>query len=412
MQLRGWIVACALLGASPSLQAATLAEAMHQAEQAHPLLREAQRAIEASEGLLSEKAAAAYNPEVSLEPQSRRLRDGGSTRDWYLGLSMGVETGGKRNYRRQVAAAERDARLEQRRQLRQRLAIGAARAFVELYFARKALRYRERQASMLAKLQQAMHQRQRLGDASRLQWNLARAASDSAASALMVARQRVNQAQVAYRESLGGSSASMEEEIVLPPLDIAWKPPADARRVALRSRPELAVLAQQKRRDEARLRLAEANMLPDPTISLMLGKEAGDRLLKLGVQIPLPIRNDHRGARAAALAESLRAEEARRWRKRQIELRVQAALRDHAEAMRMLDAMRQERNGDAEDTIRLAEAAFHAGELDLEDLVVHVKQALDARLTSLETERLAWQARIGLAEALGHPEYVLQGVSQ
>lgn len=72
-------------------EATTLKEAMDRAGTLHPELKISELNIEAARGQLMEQSAYAYNPELSLEPQRRRLNGGEAVNDYYIGLSQGIE---------------------------------------------------------------------------------------------------------------------------------------------------------------------------------------------------------------------------------------------------------------------------------------------------------------------------------
>jgi len=393
------------------LHAESLQEAMARAVKRHPMLQMAEQQIDVARGNLDEQRAYAYNPQLSLEPQRRRFNGGGGSSDYYITLSQGIETGGKRGFRTQSARAALNAANRSREALRQRLMIEAARACVALYFAEQGLDLRRRQRDMLERVRHAVDRKLALGESSQLDANLAQSAFASAQNAFMVAGEALTQARERYLVALGGGqSAGVAPELSLPDLDTDWRPPADAYRIALRSRRDLALLRAKQEQLHARAEQADAARIPDITLSAMAGREAGDQLIKLGLSVPLPILNSHRGAYQAALAEKARADVGLKWSERQLRYAVQSALDNHAQAMAALSGMiKTDMQRHAEETISLARKAYAAGELDLEDLVVHIRQGLDARMTALEMIKQGWLARIRLAEVLGHPEYILEG---
>jgi len=392
----------------------TLQQAMEHATLAHPLLQMAEQQQAVARGNLSEQDAYAYNPELSIEPQRRRLNGGGSSNDYYITLSQGVELGGKRALREQSARAALAVAGHAQAGVRQQLIIEAARAYVALYFADQAYELRRRQSEMLGRVSRAVVRQMELGESSLLDANLARSAAASALNATSVARQQLNNARQRYRLALGQTGEGADAErpgLTLPQLSLQWHPPADAYQVALASRPDLAGLRAGADRAQAEAQLAGAARIPDITLSAMSGREAGDRLVKLGVTIPLPLLNMHRGAYRAALARQEQAGSGLNWAKQQLRYAVQSALDNHANAMRALsDISAAQMCAHADDTIALAQRAYDAGELDMEELVVHIRQGLDARMTALEITKQAWLARIRVAEVLGHPEYILKGI--
>ena len=389
-----------------------LQTAMDAAVKAHPELQMAEQQVNAARGNLDEQGAYAYNPELSLEPQRRRLNGGGTSNDYYITLSQGLETAGKRGLREQSAQSALDVARHSRAFVRQQLMVKAARSYVALYFAAHIFELRRQQSAMLEKVSDAVERKLALGESSQLDANLARSARASALNATAIARQDLTRAKQRYQVALGQAASDVTlSGLTLPVIDTNWKPPADAYKTALASRPDVAALRAKQAQFSTQADLASAARIPDVTFSAMTGREAGEQLLKLGITVPLPVLNSHRGAYRAALAEKERVNTGLAWFEQQLRYAVRSALDNHANAMRALSNM--EATGmqqSARNTITLAQKAYDAGELDLEELVVHIRQGLDARMTALDIMKQGWLARIRLAEVLGHPEYILQGI--
>jgi len=391
----------------------SLKEAMDAAAGQHPMLQMADQSIAAARGELTEQGAYAYNPELSLEPQRRRLNSGGTANDYYITLSQGVEIGGKQGFRQQSAQAALNIASKNRESMHQQLMLEAARAYVALSVAEQIFDLREQQSAMLKKVRHAVALQLKLGQSSQLDANLAQSAYSSALNATATARQLLTQSRQAYQVALGkrGGTASSSSTLELPTLLTNWQPPADAYHVALQSRPDLAALRSKLAQSEAQAELADAQRIPDIALSAMTGREAGENLIKFGITIPFPILNSHKGAYRAALAQKERVSTGLDWSKQQLRYAVESAIANHANAMSALSGiMSSNMQQGAEDTISLAQKAYDAGELDLEELVVHIRQGLDARMTALDIIKQGWSARIRLAEVLGHPEYILKGI--
>jgi len=407
------VLLCTHLAIQPiDAHADSLKEVMDTAAREHPELQMAEQQVNAARGNLDEQGAYAYNPELSLEPQRRRLNGGGTSNDYYITLSQGIETGGKRGLREQSAQDALNVARHSQAFVRQQLVVKAARAYVTLYFASHAFELRRQQSGMLEKVSHAVDRKLALGESSQLDANLAQSALASALNATAVARQNLTQAKQGYLIALGKVKSDVSlSKLTLPDLDTGWQPPTKAYETALASRPDFAALRAKQAQFDARADLASAARIPDVSFSAMAGREAGEQLIKLGITVPLPVLNSHRGAYRAALAEKERVNTGLAWSKQQLRYAVQSVLDNHANAMRALSTM--EKTGmrqSAQDTITLAQKAYDAGELDLEELVVHIRQGLDARMTALDIMKQGWLARIRLAEVLGHPEYILKGI--
>ena len=384
----------------------TLEQAIDMAKQ-HPKLHMAELNQDASYASWLASSSYAYNPELSIEVQERKLNGGGQDTDYYIGLSQGIETGGKRHYREQAAKASLQSSQLQAETLRQTLIADAARAFVLLYEAEQILSIRTQQSRLLLKLHQGVQKQLQVGDANILQANLAAASYASALSALTQARQDYTLARNAYYQATGKFDDA-EIHPSLPKLNTHWQPPKNAYELAIQARPELAELKARAKKGQAQAELANASRYVDPTLSIMSGREAGEQLFKLGISFPIPLTNSKKEAYKASLAQAEISQSQVLWFEKQLQSEVRSALDNHQDAMMALRVFERQQTND--NSIQLAQSAFEAGELSLEDLVLHINQALDAKLTMLNLTKQGWLARIQLAQTLGHPEYILQGI--
>jgi len=390
--------------------AETMQEAMDTAVQQHPMLQMAEQRIAVAQGNLTEQASYAYNPALSLEPQRRRLNGGGSSNDYYITLSQGIERAGKRGFRTHAAEAALDVASSNKKSTRQRVMIEVARAFVDVYFAEQTLRLRQRHSDMLKKVLHAVNQQLAVGAASQLDVNLAGSSFASALNATTLAHQQLAQSKQRYGIAKGNSAIDAQQLLTLPRLSTQWQPPKKAYQLALASRPDLASLHATLIATTAQADLADANRTADIDVSAMVAREAGENLIKVGVTIPFSVFNTHQGAYRAALAKQERIKTGLQWSQQQLRYTVQTTLNNHANAMAALATMRaSSMRQQAKDTISLAQKAYDAGELDLEEWVVHIRQGLDAQMTALDIMKQAWLARIRVAEVLAHPEYIVKG---
>jgi cobalt-zinc-cadmium efflux system outer membrane protein len=401
-----------LLCMSPwQAEATTLKEAMDRTGKLHPELKISELNIEAAQGQFTEQSSYAYNPEFSLEPQRRHLNGGGIANDYYVGLSQGLELGGKRGYREQSAQAALDAANSENRLIQQQLNIEVARAFLELFFSKQTFDLRSKQSVMLRQLSLAVNRQMEVGESNQLDLNLARAAFTSALSAEMGAKHSFTLSKAQYQMAIGDPDGEETVSLELPRLQVDWKLPEDPFDIALQSRPDFAARRSRVEQFRANADLASAKRILDPTLSVMTGREAGEQLVKVGVSFPIPLFNSHTGSYKSALAEASQIESQLAWSEKKLRLEVQAALNNHNSAMQTVASAYQGEGPEVStDSIRLAQIAFNAGEMDLEGLLIHTIQALEAQLTSMEIMKQGWLTRIRLAEVLGHPEYILEGI--
>lgn len=390
--------------------AVTLKQAMDTALEQHPILKISNTQIEGAQGELKEQRSYAYNPELSVEPQRRRVNGGGSSNDYYVTLSQGIELGGKQKYRELSAQSALEAVKLESDTMYQQVSFNAARALVELYFSRRELVWRNQQAGTLLQLHKAVTRQMELGEANQLDVKLSQAALTQAINAEARAKQQhaMNVSRYAMAIGAGGDIKDIQPE--LPKLLVGWQPLSDPIEMALNSRPDIAAKRQRLAQYAAQAELADAKRIPDVTVGLMAGREAGDRLISLGFTMPIPVLNSHSGAYRAALSQASAYKTELEWFEQRVKFEVQEALFSHATAMQsLLDLSKVEGNPSSPDNIELARAAFDAGELNIEELVVHINQILESRINSAAIVKQGWLARIRLAEVLGQPDYILQG---
>lgn len=404
------VAACASLGAfvcAPSAAATTLQQAMQMAADSHPQSNIAGLRVEAASGLASEQAAYAYNPELSLEPQRRRLAGGGRSNDYSITLSQGIETGGKHAYRQAAAASGLDAARAFRQATQQGLMTAAASAYVNLVYARKAEALGHRVSDLYRQVTEWLERRQRAGETSRLDVHLMQSAYASSLHASVMAEQDLLLSRQQYLARVGQPAP---KDMALPRMPQAWLPASDPDELAWTSRPDLQALRLQADQAASLARLAGANRVPDLAVSVMSGREAGDHLLKLGVTLPFPVLNSHRGAYRAALAEQELSQRELDWAKHRLHAEVERALQSHAMTTRAaLTVEAASIMHDSDEAIRLARKAYELGELEPEEMVLRIRQAVDAQLASMQISQQAWLARIRLAEVMGRPNIIIEG---
>jgi len=307
-----------------SSYADTLQQAMTIVIKQHPMLQMAEKNVESSKGNLIEQSSYAYNPELSLEPQRRRLNGGGTSNDYYITLSQGIELGGKQEFREQSAQAALSASLQNRSATQQQLLIELSRAYITLYFAEQLYDLRRQQRDVLGKVSHAVTRQLQLGESSQLDANLAQSAYASALNAATTAKQVFTQSRQRYLMALGtASGVAIAHHLELPKLLLNWKPPYKAYQVALESRPDFLALQAKLEQSNAQADLAGAMQIPDMTLNAMVAREAGDQLLLLGITIPFPLLNSHKGAYRVAMAKKERVNIGLSWFKQQLRYEVQ-----------------------------------------------------------------------------------------
>ncbi len=174
---------------------------------------------------------------------------------------------------------------------------------------------------------------------------------------------------------------------------------------ALRARLDQRAQALTAEQFETERRAAERLRVPEPTLSAGLKRSgAGGRLhngyqISVDVGVPLFNRGQASAAQAQARADRARAEaEALRL---EIEADVRTAYTTAALRRAQMDAYQQTVVDTAEPLVATARVGYEEGELGILELLDATRQAVDARLRSLEISALARRAAVDLDRAIG-----------
>jgi len=184
------------------------------------------------------------------------------------------------------------------------------------------------------------------------------------------------------------------------PAFAALPPLADIRDRALRSNPELAQFEAERRRAQARVDLEQR--LRTPQVTLRAGREVtpDQGVWRFGLSVPLPLFNQRQGQIREAQAESAVADAQLESRRQVLAGELDFALTSYAIARQQVDAFESGLLRQAEQTVRVAEAAYRFGERGIIEFLDaqrtrrlvrqdYINALYEARYALLEIERLA-----------------------
>lgn len=368
------------------------AEAVMRALEAHPAVRAAEAGIAVGEARRDAIAAGPHEFSLKLEGQRRRDLPGEAR---YRETAVGIE----RPFRLPGKAARDEAlgaaTAEEARHAHGEALHETARRLLKAWFdwRREAAAVADwrAQTDTLRAQHQAVGKRVALGDAARIEAQLAEAQLVQAEAQLAQARLREAQAADALRREFPGlplpaqPPAAAEPPRLTPPLD-------DWRTKMLEHNHELAVARAASRRQQIAAGRADDERIPDPALGLRLGRERDGQERLIGVQLSVPLPGAARGASArAAYGEAAIAAAQEAQTRIRVETEIGRTL-SQAEAAfehwQRLDAVA----GRMEENARLLERAYRLGEGQFAELQIARRQAIEARLA-------ATQARLDAGEA-------------
>jgi outer membrane protein TolC len=358
-----------------------------------PTYQAALRGIDVESAMKSQLQAGPHEWVAGVSAARRHQASPGaeSSGEWELGLDRTVRWPAK------DAVYERagSSRVALAQAARVKVWREQSRALLERYGAwlkdQQLARVWAEQSGLLEQQLSAVTRRRELGDASRIDEQLAAAAQLQARA----------QAQAAQRRSANAREALLQEFPGLEiPAPLAVTPaPADDKSDAHWLAAQLAVSSDLDlaRREaaaaQAQFGVDRAELRPDPTVGLRVGqaRSGGERFI--GFALSLPFGGEHRGAvadvaaaRAAVAAQRLIDAERRAQLDATLRLReaqaTRALWRDQAEAAQRLDQVAQG-----------LQRAYQLGEGSLNDLVAARRLAIEQQLSAAGSAVDAWMAR-------------------
>ncbi len=327
------------------------------------------------------------NPEATVDFENvsgslQGFRDSETT----ISLSQDLVFGGRLARARRVAAAER--RLAGGGYEAQRLEVlcGVVEAFVVVLGAQEKVRIAQETLETAEEVLAAAGKRVEAGEAPPVEKTRAEVAHAEASNGVHRAAQELRAARIRLASTWGSDQADLPEaqgtlecEIDLPPLA--------GLRDRLRENPQLLNAAVEVLRRQAALDLERARRIPDVSAVAGYRRIEGDEVdtLVFGVSAPLPLFDRNQGGIREARANLARAE----WEKKDVEIRVQAAL---AEAHAELAAALVERRAfldrilpGATEAFEKTQAGYRQGSFDYLEVLTAQETLAQTRASYLDT---------------------------
>ncbi|MCE2978908.1 MAG: TolC family protein [bacterium] len=341
------------------------------------------------------------NPDIEVIAGPVRPRSIGGPDGHALAINFGqpLDYAGLRAVRARLADLGSDGAEAAVRTLRRSLYARVRVHFYQVLQRQEQLRIAEEELLALQQIRERVNLRVQLGEAPRL--DLIRADTE-----LLNARRnrdssivRVEQARGALASLIGMPPGELPRiEGALPSLT-AVPSLVEIRDQALRSSPELGQLEAEQRRARARVELEQG--LRRPQVRMLVGHdtEPDQTRWRLGLSVPLPLFNQRQGQILEAQADASFADAQFASRRQQLLGEIDYAIAGYSIARQQVDAFESGLIRQAEQTVRVAEAAYRFGErgiidyLDAQRTLRGVRQEYinalyEARYALIEVERL------------------------
>ncbi|HEX9620023.1 MAG TPA: TolC family protein [Polyangiaceae bacterium] len=345
------------------------------------------------------------NPELSLAA-GPGIGGDGDRFDFEAGLSQRFEIAGERGLR--LKAAERTRRRVEAEldEARWEVHRDVHAAFHRALVARERLRAAERLLGFQERLLDITERRLKAGDVSPLSVRLA----DGELSQSRVAEIAAEQAYLHARLELGALAGWPASGAPEPAgsLDLPQNPPAGPALLAAarRHQPRLRTLEAARVESETRVRAADRDAWPEPSLGVRVAREGAaneaNATVVLGtLSLPLPLFQTNRGPRAKARAEARVVTAERAAFSSELESRIERNRTSVVAAARRVRTYGSEILPTFEESLRLLVRAFELGEIDVLQVSVARERFLRLQSDALDAYSDYFEAVAELEASVG-----------
>jgi len=354
------------------------------------------------------------NPTIDFERQNG-VFDSPGEGGTFIGLSLPVETGGKRRGRIELARIGLEAAEAEIADRERRLANDVRIAYAEAMAALDELEVTTGLDNLDMQTARMVEARVGEGDAAPLELNLLRVEIERLRSRRALTAGRL-QAALLRLQNLAGLDQPLRPRDSLSAA-LSFQPPAtmeSAIEIALRSRPDLRLARLEEEAAAAGLKLARAQSAPDVTLFTRYGSQLTtfdstpvgaisdrDRLLAFGVSISLPVFNRNQGAKAESDIAIAQAKRRRLFIESSAITQVKTAWARYEAAGAALRTFEQGVLARSGDNIRAIRGAYEIGAFRATDLINEQRRLLDARREFAEALGERYRALADLQAAIG-----------
>lgn len=402
------LFAAACLGTPQDTVTLSLNEAVDRALAVSPDVLAAEGAVQAPRGERAENVwPFPSNPELEYG-RVRRTAPGRNSLDRGWTLTQEVEIAGQ-GFVRASAADKRIRAAEARtRDTRRIVSLEARKAFATLAIEERRAALTDSAAAFAERLGTFARRQLEAGETNRLVYN---------AAVLEAARQRSVADRtyadlIAARAELGRilalADTAVPRTLPLPELPATSLDSTDAVRVARLHRSDVAAAELERRAAGQEVTASRLGLVPNLVLGGELGREAGtDDLLGFSVSVRVPLFHRQQGPTGAAHARAAAARAIQSATERRMLAEVQASVERFRRAVEAEARFADEVLRAARDNVTLTDRAFTEGKVDITDVVVLRRAAVDAQLEYLTVRSDAYTAWFELAAAMGvEPEEI------
>ena len=355
----------------------------------HPEMQAARAELERFRAEADAADQPLYNPELSLEYQETEITEK------TLGIEQAIDWTDKRGARSNAAAATLVAAEARYRAAREAFVAELLTTLADFEIATQHTALAKRSAALMQRFSDIAEQRQRAGDLSQVDYDLAVLARLEADMRFARVQSRLAEAEQDLRVfTLGTSTAWPQLPHTPPKLDVGTEldqllsvvPAIIAARADARSAAAIVALRKREKR-------------PDPTLGIRGGKDGEENMIGFSVSIPLFVRNRYSAELAAASAGEQAAIQNAAAIEREVRAQIVAAGRRYEYVRDAWQGWSGQGEISLNRQMEVLERLWRAGELGTTDYLVQLRQALDTNAGALNLRNEMWAAWFDWLEA-------------
>lgn len=392
-----------LFSVSGAYAESSLGQFINQVLEENPAIQAAQSNVLAARARERALAQPLYNPQLTAEKQNA------IDNTEMLEIDQTIDWTNKRGAREQVGAAEVLVAQAQLVAQWQQFAAEILDALAKYQTAQQVVVLTKERTSLLRQFVSLTKKRHANGDIPRVDLDFAQLALSEAIVQQSDAEVIENKALEVLRTITGFSQINGPHlSSSLPSLNIKEIEIENL----LSKLPPVLVLNQQLSTTKKRIRVAEQERYPDPTIGIQGGRNTGQdekrKIVGITLNIPLYVRNTYQAEVDAANFDAIGAEQKRAEIIRQSRAQIISSAERYQILFHASQQWQHVSGNSLKDGKVLIERLWQAGEMNTTDYLVQLKQRVDSEIAGVELKGRAWESFIEWLRVSGQVEKWLQ----
>ncbi len=352
-----------------------------------PAIGESNARVTAAESGQRAASKWGYNPEVEFEFEDVD----GEDKTKLFGISQTIDWSGKFISSGKTASFELQAVEADRDEIRQNTALNVLSSLADYRAAKDIYNLAVERSGLMERFATLARKGFKAGDIDQSEKNLAQLALSEALIVQADAENALAETKQALDSSIG---FPLDNGFALPklPSTLPELPEILNEDQILMALPHLRAMRSREEAAKAVITGAQKNRLPDPTIGIIGGQDAGADMIGFSVSVPLNIFNTYGAEVDQAKADAIAQAKAGQNAFYSAQTRLQAARRSYQLSSRAWENWQENGAQALAEQTDILDRKFKVGDLSATDYLVQVEQALDTQVAAEELHSKVWKS--------------------